>query len=62
MGASDERHASVTAAAAARQSVEGASQSSYETSTYASPGGLRAYPSDAYSSAGKRLIEIKNTS
>lgn len=54
MSASDEqRHASVTAAAAARQSVEGASQSSYETPTYSSPGGLRAYPSEAYSSTGE---------
>ncbi|XP_017488333.1 PREDICTED: homeobox protein abdominal-B-like, partial [Rhagoletis zephyria] len=47
MSASDERHA---AAAAARQSVEGTSQSSYETPTYSSPSGLRGYPSEAYSS------------
>uniref|UniRef100_A0A1B0FNR9 Uncharacterized protein n=1 Tax=Glossina morsitans morsitans TaxID=37546 RepID=A0A1B0FNR9_GLOMM len=53
MSASDDRHASVSAAAAARQSVEGTSQSSYETPTYSSPGGLRAYPSDAYASTGK---------
>uniref|UniRef100_A0A1B0AWI6 Homeobox domain-containing protein n=1 Tax=Glossina palpalis gambiensis TaxID=67801 RepID=A0A1B0AWI6_9MUSC len=52
MSASDDRHASVSAAAAARQSVEGTSQSSYETPTYSSPGGLRAYPSDAYASTG----------
>ncbi|TMW40939.1 hypothetical protein DOY81_013981 [Sarcophaga bullata] len=41
-----------SAAAAARQSVEGTSQSSYETPTYSSPSGLRAYPSEAYSSTG----------
>uniref|UniRef100_A0A1A9W5A2 Homeobox domain-containing protein n=1 Tax=Glossina brevipalpis TaxID=37001 RepID=A0A1A9W5A2_9MUSC len=52
MSASDDRHTSVSAAAAARQSVEGTSQSSYETPTYSSPGGLRAYPSDAYASTG----------
>ncbi|XP_023175426.2 homeobox protein abdominal-B [Drosophila hydei] len=51
MSATDERHASVSAAAAARQSVEGTSQSSYETPTYSSPGGLRAFP-EAYSSTG----------
>lgn len=49
MSASDERHA---AAAAARQSVEGTSQSSYETPTYSSPSGLRGYPSEAYPSSG----------
>lgn len=43
----------MTAAAAARQSIEGTSQSSYEPPTYSSPGGLRGYPSEAYSSSGK---------
>ncbi|XP_055851135.1 homeobox protein abdominal-B isoform X2 [Episyrphus balteatus] len=51
----DDRHASVTAGAAARQSVEGGSQSSYETPTYSSPGALRAYPTDAYATAGSGL-------
>lgn len=55
MSATDDRHNSVTAAAAVRQSVEGASQSSYETPTYSSPGALRAYPSDAYSATGKQF-------
>ncbi|KQS38904.1 uncharacterized protein Dere_GG16806, isoform D [Drosophila erecta] len=43
-----ERHVS----AAARQSVEGTSTSSYEPPTYSSPGGLRGYPSENYSSSG----------
>nr|CAA34260.1 unnamed protein product [Drosophila melanogaster] len=38
--------------AAARQSVEGTSTSSYEPPTYSSPGGLRGYPSENYSSSG----------
>ncbi|XP_070136953.1 homeobox protein abdominal-B isoform X3 [Drosophila bipectinata] len=50
MSATEDRH--VTAAASARQSVEGTSQSSYEPPTYSSPGGLRGYPSEAYSSSG----------
>ncbi|KAH8330521.1 hypothetical protein KR067_004682 [Drosophila pandora] len=50
MSATEERH--VSAAVAARQSVEGTSQSSYEPPTYSSPGGLRGYPSEAYSSSG----------
>ncbi|BFF91644.1 homeobox protein abdominal-B [Drosophila madeirensis] len=52
MSATDDRHVTVSAAAAARQSVEGTSQSSYETPTYSSPGGLRGYPGEAYSSTG----------
>lgn len=52
INATDDRHASANVAAAARQSVEGTSQSSYDTPTYSSPGGLRAFP-EAYSSTGK---------
>ncbi|KAI9577303.1 hypothetical protein GQX74_013012 [Glossina fuscipes] len=59
MSASDDRHASVSAVAAARQSVEGTSQSSYETPTYSSPGGLRAYPSDAYASTENIIDFLK---
>jgi len=44
-----DRHVS----AAARQSVEGTSTSSYEPPTYSSPGGLRGYPGENYSSSGE---------
>lgn len=43
----DERHG-------ARQSVEGGSQSSYETGYTAS--GLRSYANEAYSAAGKYFL------